>query len=110
MHELIHLLFGQFLALDDGRLALDGLADGLAKFLLNLLVLLYGVVGLAGDVGAHYGVGCVAFLLLFTELVVDFEHIFLQIVYQHVPLLDHLIHLAHYLPYLLRLNTFPRQI
>jgi hypothetical protein len=98
VHKLVHLLFCQLLPLYDRGLALDGLPDGFAELLLHLFVILDGVIGLSRDVSTHDSIGIVALLLFFRELIINFEHIFLQIIDQHIALLHNLINLGHDLP------------
>jgi hypothetical protein len=62
---------------------------------LRLFVIFDGVIGLPGDVCTHDSIGSVALLLFFRVLIVDFKHIFLQIINQHITLFDNLINLAH---------------
>lgn len=98
MDELVDLLLGELLAFDYGGLAFYCLADGVGESLLGFFVVLYGVVGLARDVGAKNAIGSVPLLPLFAELVIYLEHILLQIINEHVPLFDDAIDLGHDVP------------
>jgi hypothetical protein len=80
MHKLVHLLFCKLLPFYDRSLTLYGLPDSFAELLLRLFVIFDCVIGLPGDVCTHDSIGSVALLLFFGELIVDFKHIFLQIV------------------------------
>ena len=95
MNKLIHLLFCQLLPFYDRSLALYGLPDSLTELLLCLFVICDRVIGLPSYVCTHDSIGSVALLLFFGELIVDFKHIFLQIINQQIVLFHNLINLAH---------------
>lgn len=98
MDQLVHLLLADLLSFDNRGLSLDGLAHGSRESLLGLLVVFNCVVSLTSYICTHDGIRGVSFLLLSGVLLVHLQNVLLEVTDEHVPVLDHRVHLLHDLP------------
>ena len=97
MDQLIDFFLAYFLPFYDSGLPFNSFPDSVGKLLLSFLIIVDGWIGLSGDICAHDGVGGISFEFLLVVLTVDFEYIFLEVIYDNVSIFNDIVDLGHYI-------------